>query len=90
VHGNSSPIEISEIKSIPEIATIDLFTTYKPISLELPSATKVQIGAHSEYGKIKSDYPVFILDKDIAGYDPDKSGVKIMIETTADITITKK
>jgi len=90
VRGNSSPIEITDIKNLPENGVIDLYTTYKPVTLELPSNTNAQIAAKSEYGKIQSDFPVYVLDNNIVSYDSKKGGPKIFVETTADIQIYKR
>jgi DUF4097 and DUF4098 domain-containing protein YvlB len=94
VHGDSSPVEVDEIKSLPAGGRIEILTTYKPVSLVLPAEAEVVIQAKSEYGKISSDFPVFL-----SGPDPNtvstkmaaklgEATVSVRIETSADIRIT--
>jgi DUF4097 and DUF4098 domain-containing protein YvlB len=94
VHGDSSPVEVDEIKSLPAGGRIEILTSYKPVTLTLPADAEVAIQAKSEYGKISSDFPVFL-----SGTDPNTVSTKlaaklgeatvlVRIETSADIRIT--
>ena len=94
VHGSSSRIEVDEIKSLPAGGRVELLTTYEPVKLTLPADAEVTIQAKSEYGKISSDFPVFL-----SGTDPNTVSTKlaaklgeatvlVRIETSADIRIT--
>jgi DUF4097 and DUF4098 domain-containing protein YvlB len=92
VRGDSSPIEVSQIEKLPADSRIDLITTYKPVTLSLPAFAAVQIWARTEYGKISSDFPVYLNNDDGKavkmalghGYTP------VRIETSGDIILKKE
>jgi DUF4097 and DUF4098 domain-containing protein YvlB len=90
VRGNSSPIEVAEIQSIPRGGKVELITTYKPILLTLPEGVEAAISAVTRYGKIRSDFPVYLQDSDKSiKIELGKGGVMVKLETTSDITIKK-
>ena len=91
VMGESSPIEVSQIKSIPANGEIELRTTYKPVTIHIPKDANVSISAQTEYGKIRSDFPVYLSDddnKDIK-IEMGKSTIPVTIKTSKDINIRR-
>jgi DUF4097 and DUF4098 domain-containing protein YvlB len=90
VRGSSSPIEVMEIQSVPKGGKIELITTYKPITLTLPESVEAAISAVTTYGKIRSDYPVYLQEseKNIK-IEVGKGGILVKLETSGDITIKK-
>ena len=92
VQGNSSPIEVIDVKAAPPGSEFELITKYKPVKLTLPAETDAVVRAETQYGKIYSDFPVYL------GVDPDKQvkieqkkgKVLVKIKTTQDITIREK
>lgn len=92
VHGSSSPIEVSRIRKLPKDGKIELITTYKPILLYLPRNADVAVLADSRYGKIKSDFPVYIKDKDKeqTQIEIGEGSTFIRLETSGNITLRKE
>ncbi|MGH7455690.1 MAG: hypothetical protein ACRENG_30320, partial [bacterium] len=92
VRGDSSPIEVSQIEKLPANGRINLFTTYKPVTLALPASAAVQISARSEYGKIRSDFPVYLNDSEgkTVKMSMGNGGTLVQIETSGDIVLRKE
>jgi DUF4097 and DUF4098 domain-containing protein YvlB len=91
VRGSSSPIEVSNIRKLPEDARIDLVTTYKPITLTLPENADVAVSANSEYGKIRSDFPVYLNgDEKGARLELGKASVTVHLKTSSNIILKKE
>jgi hypothetical protein len=92
VRGSSSPIEVTQVKSLPQGSRVELITTYKPIIVEIPGDADVAISASTQYGKIRSDFPVYLLDKGTKSIKVElgKASIIVRIETSGDITIKKK
>jgi hypothetical protein len=91
VKGHSSPVGISHIKKLPLDGEIDVQTTYKDIRLILPASAKVVISAYSKYGKIESDYPIFVLKG--GGQDSthrQEGKTFVQLKTSRKIVIKKK
>ena len=92
INGESSGVEISEIKALPAGSVIEIKTSFKPIDLTLPAGTVVLGTARTEFGKIVTEFPVYLLDGGEAGrravrFETGKAGVTLKLETSADITI---
>jgi DUF4097 and DUF4098 domain-containing protein YvlB len=92
VRGDSSPIEVSSIDKLPAAGRVELYTTYKPVTLFLPASTSAKIFARTEYGKIRSDFPVYLnnTDEKTATIDMGSGGAVVRIETTADIILRRQ
>jgi hypothetical protein len=92
VRGSSSPIEVTQVKSLPAGSRIELITTYKPVVVEIPADADVAISASTQYGQIRSDFPVYLLDKGTKSVEVElgKASITVRIETSGDITIRKK
>lgn len=94
VRGDSSPIEVAQIEKLPAGSRINLMTTYKPVTLALPAAAAVQISAHSQYGKIRSDFPVYLNNDDDDGkavkLELGTGGAMVRVETSGDIILRKE
>jgi hypothetical protein len=71
---------------------INLTTTYKPVTLALPASAAVKIYARTEYGKIRSDFPVYLNDSEgkVVKTELGNGSTLIQIETTADIILRKE
>ena len=67
VLGESSSVDVEQVKSLPAGSLIDIKTSFKPIRLALPEATEVEGTARTEFGRITTDFPVFL--KDTAGFE---------------------
>jgi DUF4097 and DUF4098 domain-containing protein YvlB len=92
VRGDSSPIEVSNLRHLPAGGAIELITTYKPVTLGLPATASVKISAQTEYGKIRSDFPVYLMgddDKQVK-IEVGTGGNLVRIATSGDITIRKE
>ena len=91
VKGSSSPIEITGIKKMPKDGGIELITTYKPITLHLPESADVILSAYTTYGKINSDFPVYLSSaKNAAPEAAEKKGSTLVrLETSGNITVKK-
>jgi hypothetical protein len=91
VKGSSSPIEITGIKKMPKDGRIELITTYKPITLHLPESADVILSAYTTYGKINSDFPVYLSSaKNAAPEAAEKKGSTVVrLETSGNITVKK-
>jgi len=92
IAGESSGIDVSQIRALPAGSQIDIKTSFMPIVLALPTGTPVQGTARTQYGKIVTGFPVYLLDGDEAGhkavrFETGKNGVTLKLENTADITI---
>jgi hypothetical protein len=92
VHGDSSPIEVSRIEKLPAGSRINLFTTYKPVTLYLPASAAVKIFARTQYGKIRSDFPGYLNDEEgkAVQMEQGNGNTLVRIETSADITLRKE
>ena len=88
VQGSSSPIEVSDILSLPKDASIRLITSYKPVKVSLPKGTEVKAKLRSEYGKIQSDFPVYLNadDKKLSTL----AGIPVEIETSQNIYLLEE
>ena len=92
VRGQNSSIEVYAIEKLPAQSRIELITSYKPVTLALPEAANVKVSAYTSYGKIRSDFPVYLTG------ESDKSGKLelgdgsslVRIETSGNITLTKE
>ncbi|MDD8026736.1 MAG: hypothetical protein PHI34_09485 [Acidobacteriota bacterium] len=94
VVGESGGVDISQLKTLAAGSIIDVKTTFKPISLTLPAGTEIQGTARTEYGKIITDFPVYLLDNregdgQAIEFRTGKGGITVKLETTAGITIKK-
>jgi DUF4097 and DUF4098 domain-containing protein YvlB len=94
VRGDSSPIEVSQVEKLPAGGQINLITTYKPVTLSLPAAAAVQISARTTYGKIRSDFPVYLNNDEEEGravkLELGNGGTLVRIETSGDIVLRKE
>jgi len=91
VEGSSSPIEVTQIRNLPKDGKVELTTTYKPILLHLPRNTDAVISASTRYGKIISDFPVYLNqgdDKNIR-IELGEGKTQVSLKTSANITIKK-
>ncbi|MDH5706457.1 MAG: hypothetical protein OEZ45_10610, partial [Candidatus Aminicenantes bacterium] len=91
VQGSSSPIEVTQIRNLPKDGKVELITTYKPILLHLPRNADAVISAYSRYGKISSDFPVYLDqgdDKKIR-IELGEGKTTVQLKTSANITIKK-
>lgn len=93
VHGDSSPIDVSDIRALPKGARIDLVTSYKPVTLVLPADADVKVLANTQYGKIRSDFPVY-LDSESGEnknvhFELGNASASVRVETSADIILKK-
>jgi len=91
VQGSSSPIEVSQIKNLPSNAQVELITTYKPILLYVPKNPNVNISAYTRYGKISSDFPVYLdeEDKNRIRIELGAGQTAVRLQTSGNITIKK-
>ena len=91
VRGDSSPIEVSQIRKLPAGAIVELFTSYKPVTLDLPGDANVTVMAKTQYGTIRSDFPVYLNAEDNkqAKIELGTGSGQIRIETSNDIIIRK-
>jgi DUF4097 and DUF4098 domain-containing protein YvlB len=93
VRGDSSPIEVSQITKVPAGGRINLITTYKPVTLALPASAAVQISARTTYGKIRSDFPVYLNNDDdgkTVKLELGNGSTLVRIETSGDIVLRKE
>jgi hypothetical protein len=94
VRGDSSPIEVSQITKVPADGRINLITTYKPVTLSLPASAAVQISARTQYGKIRSDFPVYLNNDEDEGkaikLELGTGGALVRVETSGDIVLRKE
>lgn len=92
VWGRNSPIEVRDIKKLPGGSRIELITTYKPITLELPGDAKVKVSAYTRYGKIYSDFPVYLKKSQERGMaiETGEGDIFVRLQTDQDITLKKK
>jgi hypothetical protein len=91
VQGSSSPIEVSQIKNLPTNGQVELITTYKPILLYIPKNAHVNISANTRYGKIHSDFPVYLDegDKNKIRIEIGGGQTSVLLKTSGNITIKK-
>lgn len=91
VRGDSSRIEVSQIEKLPANGRINLFTTYKPVTQALPASAPAQISARTEYGKIRSDFPVYLNDSEGKTLKTaiGTGGTVVQIETSGDIVLRR-
>jgi len=93
VRGESSSVEVSRIKNLPDGSVIDIRTTFKPILISFPAAAELKLTARTDFGKILSDFPVYLEDTDEKKQirlETGKGGVTVTLETSAGITIKKE
>ena len=90
--GSSSPIEVLDIRQLPKDGKIELITTYKSIDLSLPSDADVAVSARTRYGKITSDYPVYLSGADMKTKEIQlgEGTIPVRLETTGNINIKKQ
>jgi hypothetical protein len=92
VSGSSSPIEVSSIKRLPADGEIELITTYKKIQLALPEDADVTISASTRYGRIRSDFPVYLDSEDDKKIEVKlgKGRTMVRLETSGNIILKKE
>ena len=94
ISGNSSPVTISDVRALPKLSRIEVITSYKPITLSLPADTDVSVAAQTKYGKIRSDWAVYLPEDDEnfieIGRKRADTAVSVFLKTSADITIRKQ
>jgi hypothetical protein len=91
VVGDSSGVEVSQIRMLPKGSTIDIRTSFKPIMVAIPKDAEVAVSAKTEFGKIHSDYPVYLGGEDNRpAVGVGKGTIPVRLETSADITIKKE
>ena len=93
VRGQNSSIEVYAIEKLPKESQIELITSYKPVTLSLPDAANVKISAYTSYGKIRSDYPVYLNEdsnKQQARVELGDGSILVRIETSGNITLRKE
>ena len=85
---------MSQITKVPAGGSINLLTTYKPVTLTLPANAAVQISAHTQYGKIRSDFPVYLNNDEDDGkaikLELGNGGALVRVETSGDIILRKE
>jgi hypothetical protein len=92
INSEGSPVEIKEIARLAKPSIIDITTTMNPITLHLPGHLAVALSAKTEYGKIRSDYPVYLDEPEeprpapVAG----REGIPVRLQTDGDITVRKQ
>jgi len=91
VQDSSSPIEVTQIKNLPKEGQVELITTYKPILLHIPKSANVIISASTRYGKINSDFPVYLdkEDKHKIRVELGNGQTAVNLKTSGNITIKK-
>jgi len=95
--GESSSVELSAVKSLPPGSMVDIRTSYNPITVTLLAGVEPKITARTEFGRIRSDYPVYIADTGEGGVRTEAldlsvppNAVVVRLETSsADIVIKK-
>jgi ethanolamine utilization microcompartment shell protein EutS len=92
IKGDSSAVEVSEIKGLPEVGLIDIRTSFKPIQISFPKDADVRLTARTEFGKIRSDFPVYLQETgDMKGravtLEVGKGTTIVRLETSSDISI---
>jgi DUF4097 and DUF4098 domain-containing protein YvlB len=92
IAGESSSVDVEEIKALPPGSVIDIKTSFNPIQITLPAGIEVQGTARTEFGKIITDIPVYLRDSESASgrtvsFGTGKGGVRLKLETSADITV---
>ncbi|MCH6559897.1 hypothetical protein IH799_06020 [candidate division KSB1 bacterium] len=93
VRGQNSSIEVYAIEKLPKESQIELITSYKAVTLSLPEAANVTISAYTSYGKIRSDYPVYLNEdsnKQQARVELGDGSTLVRIETSGNITLRKE
>ena len=90
VNGSSSPIEVV-VDRIPEAGRIELNTSYKTIDLTMPASADIMLSAKTKYGKIRSDFPVYLMhDEKRVEIRNGKGKFPVHVETSHNINIKEK
>jgi hypothetical protein len=94
VVGESSAVEVGQIKALPAGSAVEIRTSFNPILISLPAGIQVQGTARTGFGKILTDFPVYLKEAvDVEGqsvsFGSDKPGVMLKLETSANITIKR-
>jgi DUF4097 and DUF4098 domain-containing protein YvlB len=85
IRSQSGSVNVSDFKILPATATIDILTTFEKIELNLPAGTEAAVQAKTSFGKIESDYPVYMNSSKPLKV---KAGqVIIKLETDSDIIV---
>jgi DUF4097 and DUF4098 domain-containing protein YvlB len=62
VRSESSSVELSAIKSLPLGSVVDIRTSFNPITVTFPAGVEPKIMVRTEFGRVRSDFPVYIVD----------------------------
>jgi DUF4097 and DUF4098 domain-containing protein YvlB len=94
VVGESSPVDISQLKAPIAGGLISVRTSLSPITLTVPAGTGIQGSAKSEFGKIVTDFPVYLRearneDSQTVEFGAGPGGLTLKLETSGPITIKK-
>ena len=79
------------VKILSKGGKVELIATYKPILLHLPRNADAVISAYSWYGKISSDFPVYLDEGDDKKIriELGEGKTEVSLKTSANITIKK-
>jgi hypothetical protein len=94
VQAESGAVDVDEIKTLPPGSLIEIKSSFNPITLTLPAGIEIQGTAKSEFGTIRSDFPVTLKEPVGPGqksvtFESGKPGVTLRLEGSADITVRK-
>lgn len=88
VRSQSGSVNVSDFKILPATAMIDISTTFEKIELNLPNGTETAVQAKTSFGKIESDYPIYM---NSSKPQKIKAGqVIIKLETDSDIIVREE
>jgi len=79
------------VKNLSKGGKVEYITTYKPILLRIPKSANVIISASTRYGKINSDFPVYLdkEDKNKIRVELGDGQTAVNLKTSGNITIKK-
>ena len=97
VRSESSSVELSAVKSLPPGSSVDIRTSFNPITVTFPVGVEPKITVRAESGRVRSEYPVYLVDTGEGGVRIESrdekvapNAVVVRLETSsADIVIKK-
>jgi hypothetical protein len=97
VRSESSSVELAAMKSLPPGSVIDIRTSFGPVTVTFPAGVEPRITVRTEFGRVRSDFPVYAVDTGTGGVRVESrdekaspNAVVVRLETSsADIVIKK-
>jgi hypothetical protein len=97
VRSESASVELVAVKSLPPGSVVDIRTSYNPITVTFPAGVEPRIWARTEYGRVRSDFPVYMMDTGqggvgvaAGGRTADPKAVVVRLETSSGDIVIKK